>query len=73
MEHEKVSGEIARRSALIYLPVSLSAALLFFLAAGLGDYPAVAKYGGAAWVGLLSIIVSMPVVISSVKRRFRKE
>jgi hypothetical protein len=56
---------VARRSALIYLPISLGAALLFFLAANLvGGYPPVAKIGGMVWVGLLSLIVSMPFVIS---------
>ena len=39
------------------------------LAASLGDYPAVARLGGAVWVGLLSLIVSMPVVTDRVKRR----
>lgn len=70
MEHEQIEKEGARRSALIYLPISLGIALLFFLAASLlGGYPPVAKIGGMVWVGLLSLIVSMPIVISRVKRR----
>jgi hypothetical protein len=69
MEHEQVEKEVARKSALIYLPVSISAALLFLLAASLvGDYPLVAKIGGAVWVGLLSLIVSMPMVTARVKK-----
>ena len=68
MERESVEGEIARRSALIYLPISLGAALLFLLAASsAGDYPTVARLGGAIWVGLLSLIVSMPLVTARVK------
>jgi hypothetical protein len=60
---------IARRSALIYLPVSLGIALAFLLAATLaGNYPLVARIGGSVWVGLLSLIVSMPLITSRVKR-----
>ena len=53
MEHEPVEKEVARKSALIYLPISLGVALLFLLAATLfGSYPLVAKIGGEIWVGL---------------------
>lgn len=70
MEHEQVEGEVARRSALIYLPISFGAAFLFLVAANLvGGYPLVAKIGGMIWVGLLSLIVSMPIVISRVKKK----
>lgn len=69
MEHEQVEAQVARKSALIYLPISLGAALLFLLVASLtGNYPAVAKFGGMVWVGLLSLIVSMPLVTTRVKR-----
>jgi len=72
MERESVEREIARRSALIYLPISLGAGLLFLLAASsAGDYPTVARLGGAIWVGLLSLIVSMPLVTARVKTRKR--
>ena len=71
MEHEQAERDIARRSALIYLPIALGAALLFFLAASLGNYPTVARFGGAVWVGLLSLIVSMPVVTGRVKRQIQ--
>jgi len=44
--------------------------LLFLLAATLtGDYSLVARVGGTAWVGLLSLIVAMPIVISRVKKQ----
>jgi hypothetical protein len=73
MEHEQVENEVARRSALIYLPISVGAALLFLLAATLfGEYPVVAKIGGMVWVGLLSLIVSMPIVTSRVKKRLSR-
>ena len=72
MEHEPVEAAIARRSALIYLPIAIGAALLFLLAASVtGDFPLVARIGGAIWVGILSLIVAMPLVITRVKHRLR--
>jgi len=72
MEREKLDQGIARRSALIYLPISLGVALLFLLASSFsGDYPMVAQVGGAVWVGLLSLIVSMPIVTDRVKKQVR--
>jgi len=69
MEHEQVERKVTQTSALIYLPISIGAALLFLFASSLtGDYPIVARIGGAVWVGLLSLIVSMPLVISRVKK-----
>jgi len=73
MEHEQVEKEVAQKSMLIYLPISLGAALLFLLAATLtGDYPLVARIGGTVWVATLSLIVAMPVVISRVKKQLQK-
>ena len=70
MEHEQVEKEVAQKSALIYLPISLGAGLLFLLAATFGgNYPIVARIGGTVWVATLSLIVSMPIVISRIKRR----
>lgn len=72
MEHEQVEKEVAQKSALIYMPISLGAALLFFLAATLtGDYPLVARIGGTVWVATLSLIVSMPIIISKVKKQLQ--
>ena len=69
MEHEQVERQIAQKSALIYIPISLGLALLFLVVSTLtGNYPFVARMGGAAWVALLSLIVSMPVVISRIKK-----
>jgi hypothetical protein len=69
MEHEQVEKQVAQKSALIYIPISLGSALLFlFVSTFIGDYPIVARIGGTVWVGLLSLIVSMPVVISKVKK-----
>ncbi len=74
MEHEQVEKEMAQKGALIYIPISLGMALLFLLTSTLsGNYPLVARIGGTVWVGLLNLIVSMPIVISRVKKQFRKE
>jgi hypothetical protein len=75
MEHitkEQLDGQVASQSALVYVPLSLTLALLFWMAATLlGDYPNVARIGGAVWIGLLSLIVSMPIVTSYFKKRAR--
>jgi len=72
MEHEQVEKAIARKSAVIYLPISIGAALLFLLGASAGGYPIVARIGGMVWVGLLSLIVSMPIVTSRVKKQMQR-
>ncbi|MBE7555592.1 MAG: hypothetical protein HS126_31465 [Anaerolineales bacterium] len=72
MEHEQVEQEVARKSAFIYLPITLGAVLLFWLAASLGDCPLVARIGGTIWVWLLTLIVMMPLVTARVKRQVRK-
>lgn len=72
MEHEQVEKQVAQKSALIYIPISLGLALLFLLISSFtGDYPMVARVGGTIWVALLSLIVSMPIVISKVKKDSR--
>lgn len=70
MEHEQVEKQVAQKSLLIYLPISIGTAVLFLLISSLtGNYPLVARVGGTIWVGLLSLIVSMPIVISRVKKQ----
>ena len=64
--------KIARTSAAIYLALALSISALFFVAATrAGAYTDVARYGGAAWVLLLSFIITMPLVTSAVKKRLK--
>ncbi|MHB1135105.1 MAG: hypothetical protein ACYC4L_22260 [Chloroflexota bacterium] len=68
MEHRK--GSVGRDGAVIYTTISLLAALAFWaIATATGGYSSVAIYGGATWVFLLTLIVSMPLVIAAVKRR----
>jgi hypothetical protein len=73
MEHEEVEKTVAQKSAWIYLPISIGSAVLFFLIATLtGNYSIVARLGGTFWVGLLSLIVAMPMVISRVKKQVQQ-
>lgn len=71
MVNEQLEREVARRSAKIYIPIATGVGLLFFLISSVtGDYPPVARFGGMVWVGLLSLIVSMPIVTSRVKKSY---
>ncbi len=65
--HEPIENEIAHRGAAIYLLSAFGAALAFFQASSLGNFPWVGRIGGTVWVGLQSLIISMPVVTSRVK------
>jgi hypothetical protein len=59
-----------RVAAAIYVGASVTGAVAFFLVTTfVGDYPAVARYGGAAWIFLLLMIVLMPIVIPAVQKR----
>jgi hypothetical protein len=63
----------ARSAAFVYGGLSLVAAVAFLLVTTFtGDYPLVARYGGAAWIFLLLMIVLMPIVIPRVLKRGRK-
>jgi hypothetical protein len=64
--------KIAVTSVVIYSTVSLTSGALFFTAATLaGAYTEVARLGGAAWVLLLALIITMPLAISAVKKRMK--
>ncbi|MFA5837206.1 MAG: hypothetical protein WC837_09655 [Bellilinea sp.] len=72
METENLDKEIARKSAIVYLAITAIMALLFFVVTGLmGTYPMVARIGGVMWISLLTLIVSMPLVITSMKKRIK--
>lgn len=68
-EAEK-AGAVRRIPALASTGISALAAAAFYGGAQVkGGYPAVAVYGGALWVFLLSMIVTMPLVTAWIKRR----
>jgi O-antigen/teichoic acid export membrane protein len=69
-----MNGQKALRlSALVYTAISLVVSGMFFVVATALQYPLTARVGGAVWVLLLSMIVSMPVVTSYFKRRYRSD
>ena len=56
-------------SAIIYTSIAAVAAGLFLVATfSSNDYSNVARFGGAAWVFLLSMIILMPTVTPIVRR-----
>ena len=68
-----IDRKIGITSASIYTAISITTSGLFLIAGTLrGGYTDVARFGGAAWVLLLSFIVTMPLVTSTVKRRLKK-
>jgi hypothetical protein len=56
-------------SAIIYTGASLIAAALFIMATTGPQYTVVDRFGGAAWVFLLCLIIFMPVIIPLIKKR----
>jgi hypothetical protein len=61
-----------RVALLVYGGISVVGAIVFWLITTLtGSYPAVARYGGAAWIFILLMIVLMPLIISRVRSRMR--
>ncbi|KLU60862.1 hypothetical protein CEB3_c28350 [Peptococcaceae bacterium CEB3] len=71
MNMNALEKKAARKASVTYTTVSL-VVVLVFLAITLFDgntYTAVARIGGMIWVFVLSMIVSMPIVIPSVKKK----
>lgn len=56
-------------SAAIYTGISVTAGVLFFVGTMSGEYTLVERAGGAAWVFVLSMIILMPVITQTVKKR----
>ena len=72
MDTETLDKEIARKSAMVYLAITAAVALVFLIASNLiGNYTIVARIGGAVWVSLLTLIVSMPLVTSRYKKKLK--
>jgi len=69
-----MENKLARISALLYSAISLGIAVVFLAATYLNgkDYPPVARWGGFVWVFILGLIITMPIVIPYVKRKYEK-
>lgn len=62
--------DIVQLASLVGTGIALLAGALFFLVtSAFGEYPPVARYGGAVWVFLLTWIITMPVLAPWLKRR----
>lgn len=69
----QIQRKVIALSALSYSVISIFLAGLFFIiASSNGEYNVTARYGGAAWVFLLSMIVTMPLITSFFKKKFNK-
>lgn len=64
-------NKLATISALWYTGISAALAVAFFLITGMGKYDVVARYGGAIWVFILTMIITMPVIIPWVKKNYK--
>lgn len=67
----KLENKAARLAAVIYTAISLGVVLLFVVLTFLTGkpYPVVARVGGAIWVFILAMIVTMPIVIPKVNNK----
>lgn len=69
------SGELQKRvvrlSATIYFSLSLVLAGVFFMVSTALGYNDVARYGGTAWVFMLSMIITMPTITPLIKKRLK--
>ncbi len=62
-----------RISYVISVGIAVVLAGAFFAGTTLaGDYNALARYGGAAWIFLLALIVGLPTITPLIKRRNRE-
>jgi len=62
--------KLAVISAFWYTGLSAALALGFFLATGGGRYDMIARFGGAIWVFILAMIITMPAIIPFVKKKY---
>lgn len=58
-----------RTSTRICLLIALAAAGSFYLAARAVERPPVAQYGGALWVFLLTLLITLPLLTPLIRRR----
>lgn len=63
------AADAVRSSARLCTLISLAIAAAFFVAAGATGSPPVARYGGALWVFLLSLLITLPLVTPVLRRR----
>ncbi|MDP2646369.1 MAG: hypothetical protein Q8P24_15635 [Desulfobacterales bacterium] len=64
--------KVSRISAVIYSAISVGFSLIFLLITMLNDvvYTLVARVGGGIWVFILAMIITMPLVIPRVRKKY---
>ncbi len=60
--------KISAVSAFWYTGISLTLALAFFLVTS--GYDRIARFGGTVWVFILSMIITMPIIIPWIKKKY---
>lgn len=60
---------VVRRSIRLGVIVALTLALLFLGAARKAGAPAVAQYGGTAWVFILSTLIALPLLTPLIRKQ----
>lgn len=63
------AADAVRLSARVCALTSLTIAAIFFAAARTAGSPPVAQYGGALWMFLLSLLITLPLVTPMLRRR----
>lgn len=64
-------NKVTTVSAFWYIGISLTLSFVFFLITGWNQYDAVARYGGSIWVFILTMIITMPVIIPWIKKKYK--
>lgn len=60
--------KVSTVAAFWYIGISLALALTFFFVTG--SYDRIARFGGATWIFILSMIITMPIVIPRIKKKY---
>ncbi|MGG5254440.1 hypothetical protein ACQYAD_13175 [Neobacillus sp. SM06] len=68
-----MESKVAKIAALYYGGISVGAAVLFILLTLSSKYDNVARIGGALWILLLGLIVTMPIFIPYAKKKFSSQ
>jgi len=64
--------KLAVISAFWYIGLSTALALGFFLVTGGGRYDMIARFGGTIWVFILVMIITMPIIIPFIKKKYQQ-
>lgn len=66
------AADVVGRSIRVGMLVALALGVLFFVGARAAGAPEVAQYGGAAWVFILSLLITLPLLTPMIRKRAGK-